>query len=71
MQSADLGPTGAEKQSAGVETSDEAKRRFSRPFAPNVRFERVEEIRKALALGTYSIASSAVADSLIAHLRRS
>jgi flagellar biosynthesis anti-sigma factor FlgM len=44
--------------------------RFSHPFAPNVRFERVEEIRQALAEGTYKITSTAVADSLIAHLRR-
>jgi anti-sigma28 factor (negative regulator of flagellin synthesis) len=51
--------------------SAEAGERFSRPFAPNVRFDRVEEIRKALASGKYKVSSAQVANSLIAHLRRS
>jgi anti-sigma28 factor (negative regulator of flagellin synthesis) len=44
---------------------------LSRPFAPNVRFERVESIRKAIASGRYGVEASVLADCLMAHMRRS
>jgi flagellar biosynthesis anti-sigma factor FlgM len=44
---------------------------LSRPFAPNVRFERVESLRKAIASGQYRVEASALADCLMAHMRRS